>query len=130
MTAPARALALAGALLLPGTAGAQEPLPAPGTIPMQGNQFLPAELTVAPGTTVTWVNLDGEDHDVLAVDTSFWSPRGLHPGESYAFTFTVPGVYVYVCDLHHNMAGVITVAEAPPPDGEAPPVADEATGRW
>jgi plastocyanin len=115
------ALALAGALLPRGAAGAQDVMRESGTIPMQDNRFLPAEQTVALGTTVTWVNLDAEDHDVLAVDTSFRSPRGLKQGESYSYTFAVPGVYVYVCDLHHNMAGTIVVVEPAPTESEAAP---------
>jgi plastocyanin len=113
-TKAALALALTGALMLPGVASAQDATQDPNAVPMQGNLFNPAEKTVVVGTTVTWVNLDAEDHDVITNDFStIFSPL-IKPGESYSFTFEAPGSFPYVCDLHRDMVGVITVVEGAP----------------
>jgi plastocyanin len=113
-TKAALALALTGALMLPGVASAQDATQDPNAVPMQGNLFLPAEKTVAVGTTVTWVNLDAEDHDVITNDFSTIVSPLIKPGESYSFTFEAPGSFPYVCDLHRDMVGVINVVEGAP----------------
>src|SRR5687767_10386113 len=59
-------------------------------ISMQQNRFSPASLTVAPGTTLTWINLDREDHDVVHRDLAFESPL-VGPGGSWQMTFEQPG---------------------------------------
>jgi plastocyanin len=86
----------------------------PNAVPMQGNLFTPAEKTVAVGTTVTWINLDAEDHDVITNDFSTIVSPLIKPGESFSFTFAAPGSFPYVCDLHRDMVGVITVVEGAP----------------
>lgn len=81
----------------------------PFVVPVQNNTFTKPELTVPVGTTVTWVNLDQEQHDVMeSEDYSFMSPL-IDPGTSWSLTFETPGVYPYWCDLHANMTGIITV---------------------
>ena len=77
-------------------------------IGMQGNAFQRPEVTVAAGTTLWWVNLDRELHDVVALSQSFESPV-VAPGTSWSHTFTQPGRYAYVCTLHANMGGVVVV---------------------
>jgi plastocyanin len=101
---------LAGSLLLAGAhvASAQQAAD-PAVIPIQSHRFLATpEQTVPAGTTVTWVNQDFDAHDVVANDSSFISPL-IQPGESWSFTFTAPGSYAYMCDLHVGMEGVVTV---------------------
>ncbi len=93
---------------------AQEAPADPDAVAMQGNAFNPVDLVVPAGTTLTWVNYDGEDHDVVpsdpsfSLDLSFFSPP-VAPGTAWSFTFTVSGTYAYMCDLHANMSGTITV---------------------
>jgi len=77
-------------------------------IGMQANRFLRPEVSVPAGTTLWWVNLDPEIHDVVALDLSVQSPL-IHPGQSWSHTFDAPGTYAYVCDLHANMDGVVVV---------------------
>jgi plastocyanin len=77
-------------------------------IGMQGNAFQRADVTVPAGTTLWWVNADREDHDVIARDLSFESPV-IGPGASWSHTFDTPGTFAYVCDLHANMEGTVTV---------------------
>lgn len=122
LTAGAVVLALAGSLALTGAALAQEAPPDPNTVPMQGNQFVPAEKTVTVGTTVTWMNMDAEEHDVVTNDLTIMSPV-IKPGETWAFTFDTPGSYAYLCDLHTGMEGVINVTAATAAEVESAPAA-------
>jgi plastocyanin len=70
--------------------------------------YSPATLTVAPGTTVRFVNDDGEAHTVTAVDKSFDS-AGLDTGDAWTHAFTRPGTYAYFCAMHPYMKGSIVV---------------------
>ena len=102
-------LALVFATLLPLSAGVVAAQSGPSvTIRMQDNRFLPAQTTVAAGTTVTWTNLDGEQHNIVSSDDTLDSPM-VDPDGSWSFTFTDPGVYSYVCEVHDGMVGTIEV---------------------
>ncbi|MGE0543135.1 MAG: cupredoxin domain-containing protein [Dehalococcoidia bacterium] len=80
-------------------------------VSMQFNQFTPADVAVAAGSTVTWVNEDydsGEWHDVIDENGWFVSDS-FAPGYTFSITLWNPGVYVYYCDLHEDMYGRIFV---------------------
>lgn len=100
------------------------PLAAQGDqgVAMEKNKFVPSDLTVRAGETVTWTNMDSIGHSVVADDGSFDS----HPtcgtvggacmkkGETYSRTFTRPGQVAYHCRIHgaaggQGMAGTVTV---------------------
>jgi OOP family OmpA-OmpF porin len=66
----------------------------------------PTTLTVAPGTTVTWINNDGSNHFVKFADAA--SPRLKH-GATWSRTFSAPGTYAYACSIHPQMAGTVVV---------------------
>lgn len=70
--------------------------------------FAPGGVTVTAGTTVTWTNKDDEVHTVTSKDGKFHS-AGLDTGDSFKFRFDVPGTYDYLCSLHPQMTGRITV---------------------
>ena len=70
--------------------------------------FVPAVLTVAPGTTVTWTNTDEEPHTVTSTNGSFRS-SALDTDDKFSFTFTRPGDYAYFCRLHPHMTGRVVV---------------------
>ncbi len=72
--------------------------------------FSPAQLTVAVGTRVTWINRDDIPHTVTEAATprALKSPP-LDTGESFAFTFDKPGAYAYFCSLHPHMQGSVIV---------------------
>ncbi|MES2270181.1 MAG: cupredoxin family copper-binding protein [Pseudomonadota bacterium] len=70
--------------------------------------FVPAIVTVAPGTTVTWTNVDEDPHSVVANDKGFRS-SALDTQDRYSFTFTKAGDYAYFCSLHPHMTGKIIV---------------------
>ena len=83
------------------------------TISIEDFMFAPTAITVAPGTTVRWKNLDGEPHTVRGVETSFRS-GALDQNDSFAFEFDQPGTYRYVCSIHPQMVGTIVVTPLPP----------------
>ena len=72
------------------------------------------DLTVAVGTTVTWMNSDGYAHtategsDGVAVPDALFDLQ-LAAGASASYTFTEPGTYQVTCTLHSNMNMTITV---------------------
>ncbi len=81
---------------------------AANAVAIQNYQFEPAAVTVPSGTTVTWTQRDIDLHTVTASDKSFDSGE-LETGKSFAFTFSKPGSYSYVCALHPFMRGVVVV---------------------
>jgi plastocyanin len=89
------------------------PAATPGetTISISEFMFAPTSITVAPGTTVRWKNLDGEPHTVRSVETGFRSDP-LDQNDSFTFTFDKPGTYRYVCSIHPQMIGTVVVKAA------------------
>ncbi len=89
-------------------AGAQ-PKPAQGPrIEIHGHKYSPATVTVAGGTTIAWVNHDDEVHTVFSTAQAFTSPA-IETDETYSFTFSKPGTYIYFCTLHPLMTGTVIV---------------------
>ncbi len=70
--------------------------------------FTPNALTVAVGTTITWVNHDDIPHTVTAQDHSFTS-SGLDTDDSFSHQFNVAGTYAYYCTIHTKMTATIIV---------------------
>jgi plastocyanin len=70
--------------------------------------FSPATLTVAAGTTVTWVNHDDIPHTVVSTDKVFKS-KVMDTDEKFSFTFTKAGEYPYFCGIHPKMTGKVVV---------------------
>jgi plastocyanin len=71
--------------------------------------FLPANVTVTTGTTVTWTNRDNIQHTITSVTGAFDSGY-IDPGKAYNFTFNQTGSFEYSCSIHPSMTpGTITV---------------------
>ncbi len=76
--------------------------------------YLPLNLEISKGTTVTWVNDDSVPHNIQSLDTSgkvidwFNSPP-LNTGDKFEFAFEESGVYNYYCSFHPWRVGSITV---------------------
>ena len=96
---------MTGMLLALGPLSAQD---AKGTVTIDNFTFMPAELTIATGTTVTWVNHDDIPHSVVEKDKKFRS-KALDTDDSYSFTFTAAGTFEYFCGLHPQMVGKVIV---------------------
>jgi plastocyanin len=102
------ALAAVATLAVAGPAGA-----ATKTINIFGSTFSPKTATVTEGDTVTWVNKDNVNHQVLADKGQFVSAI-LKPKQSFSFTFRAAGTYTYKDELHPTLKGTITVKGLPP----------------
>ncbi len=78
-------------------------------VDIAGYAFMPADLTVVTGTTMTWTNQDSFPHTVTS-DAGGWDSGILFQGQSYAVTFATPGTYPIYCAFHHSfMQRTITV---------------------
>lgn len=70
--------------------------------------FIPADIEIAAGTTVTWTNSDTMPHTATASDGAFDSGV-FDPGASFSYTFDEAGSFDYACLLHPEMLGTIVV---------------------
>ena len=100
-------VAVAGLLLAPSGPARAQPQTGPH-IEIKAHGYGIPELAVQPGTTVTWINHDDDPHTVTSTENVFRSP-GIDTDETYSYTFTKPGKYVYYCSIHKGMAGEIDV---------------------
>ncbi len=88
-------------------------------IRLAGTQFDPSDVTIAPGTTVRWINTESVFHTVTPENTSqagVWQRATTNaPGVVLEHTFNVAGqTYRYRCEPHSvnfttGMVGVIRV---------------------
>jgi putative cell wall-binding protein len=72
-------------------------------------EYLPPEIRVEAGSTVTWTNHDPFAHTATAYDGSF--SVGMQFGQSGSHTFDEEGSFPYFCKLHPEMEGVVHVGE-------------------
>lgn len=111
----------AGATRTPGAGGA--------VVEMTDDlRFVPDELTVTVGDTVTWRNTGSVVHTatddpskaqdaanaVLPEGAEAWNSGNVAGGEEWSHTFDTPGEYTYFC-IPHEMAGMVarlTVTES------------------
>ena len=96
------------------TAPTESTTPAPNsttTVDIRDHAFNPAQLNVAPGTTVRFVNNDTEAHTATA-DNGLFDTGALEPGSSFDVFFDGSGTVTYHCELHPDMTGSIVVGEA------------------
>jgi len=89
----------------PGAGGA---LPMAASVDASNFKFVPDSVEIAKGATVTWMNKDSAMHTIVADDGSF-SSSYLTAGQTYSYTFTKAGTYIYHCGIHKTMAGTIIV---------------------
>jgi plastocyanin len=108
-----KSAAVAVVLLMAGAIGAvaqqAQPVAADAAeIDIQNFKFLPDTLTVAKGTSVTWVNKDEEPHNVVSLDRVFRS-KAIDGGEKFTAVLDKSGTFKYICAVHPNMRGTIVV---------------------
>jgi plastocyanin len=71
--------------------------------------FDPDTLTVAVGTTVTWVSADPDLPHTSTSDDDLWASGTLNEGDEFPFTFEEAGTFAYFCEVHPDMTGTIVV---------------------
>jgi len=103
----------------PAPAPSPTPAPTPGSssstisIPtgaeVLGNRaFMPDDLEIAAGTTVTWTNTDSVAHTSTS-NASGWDSGIIAPGRQFSFTYQTPGTFPYHCAIHPGMVGTVVV---------------------
>lgn len=80
-----------------------------------GAFYLPLNLEVMRGTTVTWQNEDNIGHVIQSQDghgnlVSMYNSGILHTGDIFSYKFVKPGMYYYFCTIHPWRTGVITIS--------------------
>jgi len=82
-----------------------------------GLSFTPKDITIEIGETVRWENTSGNHNVNGGLDVYPNNPEGIFSGAPEAapwtwdYTFNIPGIYNYQCDLHvgAGMVGTVTV---------------------
>lgn len=92
-------------------------------VAITGFTFQPGDTAVDAGGSVTFTNDDSTPHSVWSADRidgdpAFESagadpaarlPELLQEGDASTCTFPAPGTYEYLCGVHNNMTGTISV---------------------
>lgn len=86
------------------------------TVEAKDNRFDPATIEIDVGTTVRWVNVGRNSHNVLDIESEEFgvATSKFGPGKVYTHRFDTPGTFAYWCSLHgsrtRGMVGRIVVA--------------------
>ncbi|MBI2671709.1 cupredoxin family copper-binding protein [Candidatus Woesearchaeota archaeon] len=75
---------------------------------IKGFKFVPGEITVKKGTTVTWRNEDSAPHTVESDDGQYTSDN-LENSDEVQFTFDKLGKVDYHCGIHPSMKASVIV---------------------
>jgi plastocyanin len=102
------ALVVCAAFVMPAIFAAAAPAAPAVDLNIAKFAFAPKEITIAPGTKITWTNRDETPHTVTSNDKSFAS-KGLDTDDKFEHTFASEGDYSYICTVHPFMTGVVHV---------------------
>ncbi len=85
--------------------------PDAGRVEIERSRFAPEEVTVGPGATVTFVNLDAFAHTVTSADGSGFGfdSDELGEGDDFRQRFDDAGTYDYFCEIHPTMRASVVV---------------------
>lgn len=72
-------------------------------------QYSPADVEVAAGGSVTWTNNDDAPHTVSFDDEALTDSGELAKGDDFSTTFDEAGDFAYICAIHPDMKGTVTV---------------------
>jgi len=98
------------AVLGAGTSCGDSTGPGGNSVSVEDNLFDPDNLTVAPGTTVTWTWNASVDHNVTWDGAGQPAPSPTQSSGSYSRAFATAGTFDYHCSIHGPaMSGTITV---------------------
>src|SRR3954454_489710 len=73
--------------------------------------FVPANLSIQAGDSITWTNKDTATHQVVCATCPFTSPV-LAAGQTFTFAFTKAGKFAIVDPLNKSKKSTVTVAAA------------------
>ena len=80
----------------------------PIVIQMKGYHFSPDKITIAPGTTIEWVNT-GRDVHTVTDKNKVWDSGNLKPGEKFSRRFDEKGTFQYICSPHEEIGMIGTI---------------------
>jgi plastocyanin len=78
------------------------------TVRIEGMKFVPEQLQVAAGDTITWTNGDVVPHTVTSAERKVES-GDIATGKSWKLKVTKKGDMPYICRLHPGMKGAVVV---------------------
>lgn len=121
-------LALAGGGVLAGCGGGDTTTSTPAAAPpppassassgdevkvtMKNIKYVPASVTVKVGQKIVWENTDGQiPHTVTATDGADFDSGTMANGDTFDYTPKKAGTISYVCQIHPNQKGTITVTQ-------------------
>lgn len=79
------------------------------TVVMDNIEFSPKEITVKVGQTVTWVNEETIEHNVVSEAVPGLKSQLFGKEGKFEFKPTEAGTIAYVCTVHPGMEGTINV---------------------
>ena len=75
--------------------------------------YIPSEITVEKGSSVTWINEDSAFHSVTSGvyddPTGLFDSGYMDPYQTFSYVFDTSGTYDYYCTLHPWMEGKVIV---------------------
>ncbi len=77
---------------------------------MKNFKFEPNELTVKVGQSVTWRNEDTAKHDAFSEESGL-DTNDIGEGGEVTFQPDEPGTINYICSIHPQMKGTLTVED-------------------
>jgi len=93
----------------PAPSGPSTPVVVPAGAEFLGNRaFVPGDLSITVGTTVTWMNTDSTSHTSTS-DGPGWNSGTIAPGRQFSFAFQTAGTFPYHCTIHPGMVGTVVV---------------------
>ena len=111
------------------TAGTAQTPAGTATVTIGDRVFQPAQTTITVGGTVTFQNADSDEHTATSADAGGDIDSGvLSPGASHDETFPDAGTFDFLCAIHPDMRGTISVVgEAPKPATPSTPTPSTPT---
>ena len=101
------------ALLWLGMIGSASAAPRTIDVTIQNFTYSPDPITIDPGDTVRWTNLDTAQHSAVSVKEGFVSAV-IGQNQSATVTFNDAGTFEYVCAVHGaSMKGTVIVRGTP-----------------
>jgi plastocyanin len=79
-----------------------------GAEALANRAFVPGELNITVGTTVTWMNTDSTSHTSTS-NGAGWNSGTIAPGRQFSFAFQNAGTFPYRCTIHPGMIGTVVV---------------------
>lgn len=80
-------------------------------VSMKDIRYIPREVTAKVGQTVVWTNDDPIPHTVTAEKGETFDSGNVNAGDTYEYSPTKAGEISYVCTIHPNQTGTLTVTE-------------------